>query len=151
MRPLALGIIIALWACLGPKMAYCAEVGNERVVLDTLIGEGVSEGVDGMRAIAEVIRNRAEHRGTTMSEECLRPRQFSFWNTPNRASAWLLVHGSEEAYQDAMHALDDALDGSRTVGASRHYYAEYIRTPVWAQGAGPMYKVGKHIFLEGVA
>lgn len=125
-----------------------ALIGDEYAVISTLRGEAASEGLEGMVAVAEVLRNRAMARGTTMSEEALRPKQFSFWNDRRAAARWLLRNpGSIEV---ALDALEVVKVGSDITKGADHYYADYIKAPYWARGAKETARIGRHVFLKGV-
>ena len=143
--------VIALVCLFWALPCHAVEVGDRQVVIDTLIGEAVGEGVEGMQAVAEVLRNRAEaSAGRTMSQEALRPKQFSFWNDGGRAEGFLEANRSSNSILEAQEALLAALGGSRMVGEARHYYNPALAAPGWASGASGVYRVGNHVFLEGV-
>lgn len=129
--------------------AHAAEVGDKTTVIDTLIGEAKSEGLKGMQAVAEVIRNRADRSGRTMSAECLLPYQFSFWNDKTAAYRFLDFRSTALDYGRADAALQRALEGSELVDGARHYYAERIAAPKWAIGKETL-QIGRHVFVKGV-
>ncbi|MDY6408142.1 MAG: cell wall hydrolase [Pseudomonadota bacterium] len=59
------------------------------ILAKTLYGEARGEGISGLEAVANVILNRVKHPcwwGKSIQEVCLKPMQFSCWNTddPNR-------------------------------------------------------------------
>ena len=50
---------------------------DEDIVTATLIGEASVDGAEGMSAVYSIIKNRASHKGISMKDVCLEPRQFS--------------------------------------------------------------------------
>lgn len=56
---------------------------NTRILACTLFGEARGETVEGMEAVANVVINRLKDGrfGDTVQEVCLRPLQFSCWNS----------------------------------------------------------------------
>lgn len=129
--------------------ARAAEVGDKTIVIETLIGEAKSEGTLGMQAVAEVIRNRADKSGRTMSEECLLPYQFSFWNNRAKAERFLFLKSTPTDYDSADAAFHRALEGSNLAQGARHFYAARICMPKWADGKDSL-RIGRHVFIKGV-
>jgi spore germination cell wall hydrolase CwlJ-like protein len=119
------------------------------VLARTLWGEARSQGEEGMRAVCNVIQNRAANPGwwgDTLRDVCLDHvveksgrviYQFSSWNTFDVQAA--RMRGA--VIDDASYTLADSL-ALRAVtgrlpditGGADHYYAEYISTPKWAIG-----------------
>ena len=53
---------------------------DDLIVAATIYGEAGGEGSNGMKAVANVIRNRADSSGTTPKQVVLKKKQFSMWN-----------------------------------------------------------------------
>jgi N-acetylmuramoyl-L-alanine amidase len=117
------------------------------LVAAVIAGEARGEGRAGMRAVAEVIRNR----GTDHARTVLAPYQFSclndspgrelvrrMKNSPMWATAWSI------ALQLYLHPEDL---GDATQGAT-HYHAEGITPPNWAVKKRRTTQIGKHIFYR---
>lgn len=62
------------------------QLSDLEVLTLTLIGEARGEPIEGVVAVANVVRNRANTWKKSISEICLQPKQFSCWNEndPNR-------------------------------------------------------------------
>ena len=114
--------------------------------------EAASEGVDGGRAIAQVVLNRVRHPGFPATvcgvvyQGSDRPTgcQFSFTcdgsllRTPE-AAIW------ERSRKIAGKAL--AGDVFAQVGHSTHYHADYV-LPYWADSLDKTVQIGRHIFYR---
>jgi hypothetical protein len=125
------------------------------IVARTLWGEARGEGEEGMRAVACVIVNRRNaRRGSTLSQICRAPAQFSCWNEgdPNRLK---LLHGtpSDAAFEAARRIASEAQAGSLTdiTFGARHYHTASIALPRWARGHQPCLRLGSHLFYNDVA
>jgi spore germination cell wall hydrolase CwlJ-like protein len=53
---------------------------DDLIVAATIYGEAGGEGSNGMKAVANVIRNRADSSGITPKQVVLKKKQFSMWN-----------------------------------------------------------------------
>jgi len=122
------------------------------LIIKTIIGEGSSEGLPGMIAIAETIRNRSAMRGLTPMEVVAQPKQYSFWNNPKSAQKWLDKNGTGEAYQAASNAYEIAFnDNSQMTSGATHYYnpKRVKKTPSFAKTYEKKGKIGNHEFFYG--
>ncbi len=126
------------------------------ILARTLWGEARGECETGRRAVAWVVRNRAQRAPAygwpaAVDAVCLQPWQFSCWNAndPNRA---LLQRLSEEdplylaCLETARLVTEGGVDDP-THGAD-HYLnpAAVRRLPRWAKGRSPVAVVGAHHF-----
>jgi len=122
----------------------------------TLYGEARGEGIDGMIAVAWVVRNRFESgqwfAGKTVAETCLKPAQFSCWNAddPN-ADLIVSLYPDERAAQWSWFAAFGVLLGywPDPTGGATHYHAIDV-DPHWARGHTPI-AIGRHKFYRGIA
>jgi spore germination cell wall hydrolase CwlJ-like protein len=138
------------------------------VLARTLWGEARSQGEEGMRAVCNVIQNRAATPGwwgDTIRDVCLDHvteksgrvvYQFSSWNTFDIQAARMR---SAADINDASYAIADSL-ALRAVtgrlpditGGADHYYADYIPMPKWAVGRTPTFTYGeagdRHLFFK---
>jgi len=100
------------------------------VVLQTLLMEAKCDGVLGMQAVAEVIRNRAKDRGLSFEEVCLQKKQFSCWNDRLDAVSRVLKFGKDD-YRLAEQAWRLSKTSNITKGAN--LYANLsLCSPSWA-------------------
>ncbi len=142
-------------------------LNEQAVVALTLYGEARNEPIEGIVAVACVIRNRmrTHYRGQTYREVCLAPWQFSCWKkeggAANHAAVLALAASilNEQPIEDAaFRECAWVADGVRLdtlrdrVGRSRHYHAAALTPlPKWAVGQIPAYRIHHHWFYEGVA
>ena len=123
------------------------------VAAKTVVGEARGETLLGQQAVAHVILNRAEKKGSGLANVCLARWQFSCWNEgdPNRALIEKLTP-ADPAYQDAMYVMLGALRGhlSDPTAGSRHYHTPSV-SPSWAAGKTAVAHIGGHLFFNDVA
>lgn len=135
------------------------------ILARTLWGEARGEGFDGRVAVAWVIVNRvkAGRFGDTISEVCLRPKQFSCWNEgdPNREKMLKLTPDDAvfaecigiaglvyAAFKGRGGALPSVLKDATL--NSTHYCVSSLE-PYWARGHVPVCNIGNHKFYNSVA
>jgi len=131
------------------------------VVLKTIAMESASEPMDGQIAVAGVILERSRRSGRSLEAECLKPKQFSAWNTDSKAvrwrRAWLERYYTPETRLRASQALKRAMleqSKGRNPGY-RHYHRYNINQygvevkPYWARGLSGN-RIGNHVFYKGV-
>jgi len=124
---------------------------DTEIMAKTIYGEARGEGISGMEAVANVIINRVKKPcwwGKTIRDVCLKPMQFSCWNTddPNRAK--LNADLSDDPVFDvckriAVRAIRGLLP-DKTKG-STHYHALSVH-PRWASALVPNTQIGHHLF-----
>lgn len=147
MKVIVIGLLMALAS---PVTAFSADYAPEGVI-ETIILESVSEGLEGMIAVAEVIRNRTNDPRWPDSYTAVvyQPWQFSCWNED--AEDWRVKRYNREAtpqmIQRAMRAWHESQWTSLTKGATL-YHADYV-TPNWDWSKTErIVKIGKHIFYR---
>lgn len=124
----------------------------------TLWGEARSEPLQGIRAVAAVVLNRALHPkvhwwGQSIVGVCRAPKQFSCWNgdDPNLPKL-LAVTEANDKFRICRSVAQDALDGklqaARENGAT-HYHTKAI-SPKWAEGKVPCADIGNHLFYNNI-
>jgi spore germination cell wall hydrolase CwlJ-like protein len=106
---------------------------TQKIIVITLIGEAGTEGYDGMKAVANVIKNRAnknfEGRGSTVKKQILSPKQFSMWNSYTVGSN--SINDVESLYKVRKHTeLNNAISIAKSIdsltdntGGALYYYA----------------------------
>ena len=114
--------------------------------------EAASEGVDGGRAIAQVVLNRMRHpgypasvcgvvyQGSERSTGC----QFTF-----TCDGSLMRTPAASLWSRARKIAEEALKGRvfAKVGHATHYHADYV-LPYWADSLDKTVQIGRHIFYR---
>ena len=126
------------------------------VLTRTVYGEARGESADGQAAVAWVIRNRASkgpaYMGKTIKEVCLKPQQFSCWNSnDSNRSTLLSLDTNSPQYKSIRDIVVQVLNGTRadnTLG-SLHYHASRIK-PKWITGKSPAVTIGNHMFYNDI-
>lgn len=128
------------------------------IMARTLWGESRGEPYEGKVAVAWVILNRAEKGGwwgSTISDVCRKPFQFSCWNSNDPNSSRLpSITFSDPAFPDCLKAVGGVLSGNcpDPTNHSTHYK---VSTLPWPKDWGPekpaLTVIGAHSFyrLEG--
>ena len=121
------------------------------ILAKTIYGEARGEGLSGMEAIANVVMNRVHKKnwwGQTISEVCLKPKQFSCWNEndPNGK----LIKGdltTDSVFQVCCRIAKRAIKGllPDITKGSTHYHALSVN-PAWANRLVPNAQIGNHLF-----
>lgn len=123
------------------------------ILVRTILGEARGEGLDGMEAVAQVIRNRT-NSGRFPSDPAavaLQPSQFSVWNT-GAGGGKTDYNKNSDLYRKAEQAVERVFSGQvpdRTNGAL--FYHTPSVSPNWA-GEVNKYgttQLGNHIFYNG--
>lgn len=128
------------------------------ILARTLYGEARGEygtvGVSAFIAVGNVILNRVKsHKkyGLTITEVCLKPRQFSCWNEgdPNRS----LIQ-EEELEKDPLFRMTKIVAKKIALNlwpditrGSDHYHATSVK-PYWARANKVRIRLGKHVFYK---
>lgn len=131
---------------------------DRRILSRTLYGEARGEyasvGIAGLIAVGNVVLNRL-HRGgwygATVSEVCLKPKQFSCWNgaDPNRP----LLEKPDleiEPLFPVIHKVIDQVFSENwpdLTQGSTHYHAVSCQ-PFWAKGVKGRVQLGNHLFYQ---
>lgn len=123
---------------------------QHEILAANLYFEARGEGVDGMIAVANVVRNRVNDPEfpSTYREVITQPKQFS-WYSPNTSltidddKSWELAQ--RIAMQELRGKLPDLVNGARfyanprKVDISRHQ---------WVAKYQPLAEVGKHVYMD---
>lgn len=120
----------------------------------TIWGEARGEGVDGMKAIANVIMNRVKKGGwwgSTVADVVLFPKQFSCWNENdvNYIATKNVTEDDDDFYWLKNIIAPKAISGNlpdNTDGAT-HYHAVYVK-PSWVKSMKQTATIGNHIFYK---
>ena len=122
------------------------------ILMLTLFAEGSICSMAELRAIARTIQVRAEDRGTSIHEECLRPHQYSCWNgfagkhKILKAYRSGTVHGSP-AWRRCKQVAEELYAGTLN-GMPRwsHYYNPVLCKPKWASELIEKREMKYHVF-----
>lgn len=105
------------------------------IIATTLVLEAGGEGDRGMQAIANVLRNRSNKKGTTPVKEALQNKQFSMWNDYNAGNEQMsdVISRAKKHpkwniavdYAKRINSLPDVTNGAT------HYYNPHKVNPVW--------------------
>lgn len=132
----------------------------------TLWGEARSEPVEGIIAVAHVIRNRQRQSGRAWKTVVHQRLQFSCWWPQGGAANYervialgrKLVTGqavTTAAWQECLWVAEGVMAGRvrDTVKGARHYLTTALLTtdpPTWAKDGRVTAVIGRHAFLVGV-
>jgi uncharacterized protein YceK len=147
---LAFIIGIYLTGC-SPVMATTDHIGDaNEMVYKTIAMESASE-PEGMKYVALTIINRARARGTSLQTEALRRKQYSCWNSQSWAKAWLGKHYGVKTRLATSKELETAfkMASEPRFQGIRHYHTVNVH-PNWAVGHTPVFRIGSHLFYEGI-
>ena len=114
--------------------------------------EAASEGMDGGRAVAQVVLNRLRHPGYPASicgvvyQGSDRPSGCQFTFTCDGS---LLRPHVDSLWKRSQKIAEDALSGHvfAPIGHATHYHADYV-LPYWADSLDKTVQIGRHIFYR---
>jgi N-acetylmuramoyl-L-alanine amidase len=142
MKSLLLAVLIA--------PGLYAQPYQEKIVAAVLAAEASSDGVRGMKAVAEVIQQRAKEKGKTPFQVVMAGKAFSCLNriSPERLyQRWSSDSNYDVALRLAaiLHRQPERL--GVTVNRATHYTRRGEK-PYWAIGQKPVAVVGHHAFYR---
>lgn len=117
----------------------------------TLFMEARGEGDVGMRAVAHVIVNRANHGGYggwSVYDVVTSPWQFSPWNGGFRQPV-IRNQWQQDRWDEAVQISREVLSGQSVdpTNGALYFHATYVR-PRWSRGATGRTRIGNHIFYQ---
>lgn len=138
-------------------MSVRASTDDWQTLAKTLWGEARGEMLQGLVAVAWVVVNRlraATWYGSSITACCLKPYQFSCWNTndPNRQYLDGLAPNDLD-YRRCLGAAALVLSGDipdPTNGATSYHVASMNPKPEWAGAMVPTIQIGSHLFYREV-
>src|SRR5688500_13588534 len=113
-------------------------------VINTLIAEGVGEGEEGMRRIAETILTRGKQRGLTPAEVVRERAQYTGYSAPGPAA--VRAQSVRAAISGAQAAWALAQGPDDPTGGANHYWNPNIVNPSWAGSMKSFGQYGNHAF-----
>lgn len=141
------GIVLVIALTVALSLGSCEEVNASEIVYQTIAMEGANQSLEGQAMIASTLLNRALIRHSTPEIEAKRPKQYSCWNDPKWARAWLDKHYTPKTRQNAEKAYKTAL-----VGSGINHFTHYHRVdilPYWAVGQRGV-RHGDHVFYADI-
>ena len=153
---------------LPPDMAALIEQATEpQRIAATLYGEARSEPVQGIIAVANVIRHRIrqpQRFGVSPSDVVTKKKQFSCWSPIGGEGNYRRVKALMQQFVDGSQIVD--LGARECIGiahlmlqdylrdnvkGSTHYHTfKLIPRPEWTQGESPACQQGNHLFYNTV-
>lgn len=135
-------------------MATVSEASDhprKNLIAAVLICEAGGEGPDGIRAVAEVIRNRSEARKRTAYQVVTQPWQFSCLN--GRQESTVIARAQSHprwafALRLASEIEKKSLRSNLVMGAD-HYHTRWV-APSWCNSLTKIGSVGNHIFYRSI-
>lgn len=143
--------------------SYLPPIKDTEIVAATLIGEaGGEEDKDAMKAILNVLQNRAKIKETTAAGEALRPSQFSMWNeatsgvntrsdfSQSKINGVINKHKTHKKWNEALKLASTT--PKDVTGGATHYYApkRVKKIPSWEKDWTKTKTIGGHIFGKDV-
>jgi spore germination cell wall hydrolase CwlJ-like protein len=126
---------------------------ERETVAACLVLEAASQGLQGMRAVMAVIRNRAHGMPELFAPTVLRQKQFSALNrvTSGRESLWRATQRAkhDRMWPTALAIVDDALAATwwDPTGGATHYTRSGERT-AWTRSLAKTVTIGAHSFYR---
>jgi len=127
------------------------------ILARTMVGEDDVGGADGMQAVASVVMNRVNSGitwwGNTILTVCLKPLQFSCWNSgsANRARILALTN-TNPSFVTAQAIAQEAVAGTMqdlVDGATNYLAISALNSaPDWIIGMTVTAIIGEQIFLK---
>lgn len=136
-------------------------------VAATLWAEARSEPVQGIIAVANVIRNRYQHPGwwgQDPSDVVTKKAQFSCWTPAGGAGNYKRLLGLMQQFAAGTPITDPGVREcigiahlllgdylrDNTKGADHYHTATLTPRPAWAMGHTPVIQVGSHVFYADI-
>jgi hypothetical protein len=115
------------------------------VLVKTVLGEARGEGIQGMEAVAQVIRNRA-------MAVALQPKQFSAWNAGEGGNNPQQFKPGTQQYETAKQAIQRVFSGEAVdpTNGALFYHTPQVN-PGWSKDVNKYgtTQIGNHIFYNG--
>jgi len=144
--------------------SYVSGISDIEVIAATIIGEAGGEGMNGMKAVKNVLQNRSVQRGTSIAGEALRPKQFSMWNKATKGVNIASDFNTKDRISKIQSIIDMYKKHSKwniavslsktkikdiTAGATKYYASggpQQIDPPYWAKNWKNPIVIGNHTF-----
>jgi hypothetical protein len=130
----------------GSVRGYAVGGAASDAVIDAILAEAGGGGIQGMQAVANVIKNRSEQSGISPAAVVAQPHQFEGYSSPSQGgrdnqSNSLLRQQAADVWAGVMNG-----DLPDNTGGATHFYADYSAAPSWAKGVQTV-DIGGNRFL----
>ncbi len=122
---------------------------GQEVLAAVLLAEARGEGEIGMRAVAEVVRRRADAKGVSMLS-VLKPGAFSSLNGTDRDALLRRFHG-HALFPKALAIARTAYNRPEALGdltRGANHFTHRSERPYWSAGLRPVAVIGNHAFYR---
>ncbi|MDH3345945.1 MAG: cell wall hydrolase [Kiritimatiellaceae bacterium] len=122
-----------------------------RIISYTLYAEARGEPFKGKLAVAAVIQTRARLANASLTEVCLKEKQFSCWNELDSVPEYYVTGRGMQpadisARSDCYSIAWVVISSSRKWKYLTHFYNPAKATPSWAASLRGKKTIGKHVF-----
>lgn len=127
-----------------------AATRGQQVVASVLLAEASVDGVDGMTAVAEVIRNRADKSNVSMLAVVQKPYAFSSLNSVDVDELCRKMQQRKDypiALSIARIAYNEPGKLPGLTKGATHFHTISTK-PYWTKGVEPVATVGRHHFYK---
>ncbi len=130
-------------------------LSEEAIVLMTLWAECRGEPLEGMLAVAEVIRRRTELRYNSdgsLTDTCTRDSQFSCWNNADKQRPMMLrLTDQDSLVMRLKQVWENSEWTDYSKGAVLYYSPEAMKpigsAPWWVSKCRKVAEIGQHLFF----
>lgn len=135
-------------------------MNDVHILARTIYGEARGEyyrldgGLASLIAVGNIVKNRLKQKtwyGSTISEVCQKPYQFSCWNPHDPNLRLITTTITDPLFDQCMSVAQMILDDrwpDLTKGCD-HYHATTMNAlPAWTLKSVPVIKIGRHIFYD---
>jgi len=132
-----------------PSIVASTATYGQEVLAAVLLAEARGEGEVGMRAVAEVVRRRADAKGVSMLS-VLKPGAFSSLNGTDRDALLRRFHG-HPLFPKALAIARIAYNRPETLGdltRGANHFTHKRERPYWSAGLQPVVVIGNHAFYR---
>lgn len=144
----AISVLLSAIPLIGFNKSFAASLTDRELVAATIVLEAGGEGCTGMKAVANVIANRAARKGVRPVRVVTRPWQFSALNSKRYE---FLVEKAKASpswkFACELAALIETGELDDITGGADHYHAANI-TPKWALAMAQTATYGRHKFYS---
>lgn len=128
---------------------------DKEVFIRTLYGECDGEDELGQCLVAEVILNRAIKKKESVTEICMKPKQFSCWTDTDEDSNYeriIRLGRLNERYKHFDKIISSVMSCEYIpwMPSNTFHYHTYNVNPVWSKNVTPVKEFGNHKFFAGI-
>ena len=145
---LAISVLLSAIPLIGFNRGHAATFTDRELVAATIVLEAGGEGLTGMKAVANVIANRAARKGVKAVNVVTRPWQFSALNS--KRYGFLVEKAKESPVWEIaceLAALVESGGLDDITGGADHYHSASV-TPKWASAMAHTATYGRHRFYN---